>query len=191
MATAPIPPWNARGVLPPNDPIDPTGLDRSPYPVPLLDVVMRFATSAERRTILQGLLDFRAALHRMGLVGGFQWLDGSFMEHIELLEKRAPRDIDVVTFFDAPAVFTPAPPDDAALRHAPAKARFKVDSYLIELDATPPRELALMSAYWYSVWSHRRTAEWKGFLQIDLAPHEDGSARAWLNTAPGPGTQAP
>jgi hypothetical protein len=191
MANAPIPPWNARGVLPPNDPLDPTAHDRSPYPVPLLDVVMRFATSAERRAILQGLLNFRAALHRMGLVGGFQWLDGSFMEHVELLEKRAPRDIDVVTFLDTPAVFAPTPPDDAALRHTTAKARFKVDSYLVELDATPPRDLTLLSAYWYSVWSHRRTAEWKGFLQVDLSPREDGPAQAWLNATAAAGTQAP
>jgi hypothetical protein len=127
----------------------------------------------------------------MGLVGGFQWLDGSFMEHVELLEKRAPRDIDVVTFFDAPAAFAPAPSDAAALRHTTAKARFKVDSYLVELDATPPRDLTLLSAYWYGVWSHRRTAEWKGFLQIDLAPHEDGPAQAWLNAAPAPATKTP
>lgn len=191
MTTSPIPPWNARGVLPPNDPLDPTGLDRSPYVVPLLDVVMRFATSAERFAILQGLLDFRSALHRMGLISGFQWLDGSFLEDVERLDKRAPRDIDVVTFLDMPASFTPAPPDDAALRRAHAKARFKVDSYLVELDSTPPRELTLLSAYWYGVWSHRRTAEWKGFLQVDLAPDEDGPARAWLEAAPAPGTQAP
>src|SRR5262249_55533228 len=149
-----------------------------------------FATSPERRAILQGLLDFRAALHRMGLVGGFQWLDGSFMEHVELLEKRAPRDIDVVTFLDAlPATFAPTAPDDPGLSHAPAKARFKVDSYLVELDATPPRDLTLLSAYWYSVWSHRRTAEWKGFLQIDLAPHEDATAQVWLSALPAPGAQ--
>lgn len=191
MPAVPIPPWNSRGLLPPNDPLDPTGSDRSPYPVSLLDVVMRFSTSPERRTILQGLLDFRAALHRMGLVSGFQWLDGSFLEDIEMLDKRAPGDIDVVTFLDAPVAFVPAAPDDAALRQPTAKARFKVDCYFVELDVTPPRELTLMSAYWYSVWSHRRTAEWKGFLQVDLAPHEDEPAQAWLHAAPPPGVQAP
>lgn len=191
MATVSIPPWNARGLLPPNDPLDPVGFDRSPYQVPLLDVVMRFATSHERQTILQGLLDYRAALQRMGLVGGFQWLDGSFMERVELPEKRAPRDIDVVTFLDAPAAFTPTPPYDEALKRSSAKARFKVDCYLVELDTTPPRDLTLLSAYWYSVWSHRRTAEWKGFIQVDLAPHEDGPAQAWLNTAAAAGTQQP
>ena len=116
MATVPIPPWTSRGVLPSIDPGDPTGGDRSPYPASLLDVVMRFSTSPERRTILQGLLDYRAALHRMGLVSGFQWLDGSFLENIELLESRSPRDIDVVTFLDTAASLTPAPPDDDALR---------------------------------------------------------------------------
>lgn len=191
MSAAPIPPWNPRGLLPPNDPLDPTGADRSPYPVSLLDVVMRFSTSADRRAILHGFLDFRAALHRMGLISGFQWLDGSFMEDIELLERRPPEDIDVVTFIDAPAAFVPAPPDDAALRRHTAKSRFKVDSFLVELDATPPRDLTLLSAYWYSVWSHRRTAEWKGFLQLDLAPHEDAPALAWLHVTPAPGVQAP
>lgn len=29
------------------------------------------------------------------------------------------------------------------------------------------------SAYWYSVWSHRRNQLWKGFVQVDLAPGED------------------
>jgi hypothetical protein len=29
---------------------------------------------------------------------GFQWLDGSFAEQIELLEGRPPKDIDVVSF---------------------------------------------------------------------------------------------
>jgi hypothetical protein len=191
MPTVPIPPWTSRGVLPPNDPGDPTGGDRSPYAASLLDVVMRFATSPERRAILQGLLDYRAALHRMGLVSGFQWIDGSFLENIELPDSRSPRDIDVVTFLDAPTAFAPAPPDDDALRKTSAKARFKVDSYFVELDATPPRELALLSAYWYSVWSHRRTAEWKGFLQVDLSPHEDGPAQTWLHATPPPGALAP
>lgn len=183
MPLVAIPPWNARGVLPPNDPLYPVGHDRSPYDVSLLDVAMRFGTTGERRQILQGFLAFRAALHRMGLVDGFQWLDGSFLEDIEMLEKRAPRDVDIVSFVGVPAAFAPAAPDDQALRRSTAKALFKVDCYFIELNQTPPRDLALMSAYWYSVWSHRRDAEWKGFLQVDLAPHEDVQAQAWLNTA--------
>lgn len=37
-----------------------------------------------------------------GLVEGFQWIDGSFLEHVESTEGRDPRDIDVVTFFRLP-----------------------------------------------------------------------------------------
>ncbi|WP_414651656.1 DUF6932 family protein [Hafnia paralvei] len=34
----------------------------------------------------------------MGLAEGFQWVDGSFTENIELIERRTPNDVDVVTF---------------------------------------------------------------------------------------------
>lgn len=33
--------------------------------------------------MLDGLLRKRAALHAAGLIQGFQWLDGSFLEHVE------------------------------------------------------------------------------------------------------------
>lgn len=33
---------------------------------------------------------------------------------------------------------------------------------------------------WYSVWSHRRSQLWKGFVQVDLAPAEDAAAAATL-----------
>jgi hypothetical protein len=41
-------------------------------------------------------------LHAAGIIDGFQWLDGSFLENIESLESRSPRDIDVVTFYYLP-----------------------------------------------------------------------------------------
>lgn len=94
-----IPAWNAQGVLPPVGVADPTSTIRSPYVVPLIEVVHRFGTTVERRTILGGLMRYRAALHAIGLVQGFQWLDGSFLEDVEGLESRPPNDIDVVTFF--------------------------------------------------------------------------------------------
>src|SRR5260370_40008152 len=93
-----IPDWNALGLLPPIDPEVPTSPERSPYPVSLKDLVMRFATTQERKAILIGFLNYRAILHRFGATEGFQWLDGSFMEEVEVLERRAPKDIDVVSF---------------------------------------------------------------------------------------------
>lgn len=179
MITVAIPNWNALGLLPPIDPDLPTSPDRSPYPVSLKDVVMRFSTSPERRAVMKGFLAYRAELHRLGLIDGFQWLDGSFLENVEMIERRAPKDIDVVFFFHAPV--NDISDDDAQLfDQAVAKDRFKVDAYFVELDQVTPRELAFWSAYWYSMWSHRRTQAWKGFLQIELAPTEDAEVLAWF-----------
>lgn len=181
MANVAIPAWNALGVLPPIDPNSPTSPDRSPYPVALKDVVMRFSTSPARRAVLKGLLDYRATLHRIGYTSGFQWLDGSFIEEVEVLEARAPRDIDVVTFTHDPKNVTLSDDDALLLEHDAAKAAFKVDSYILELDQISRRELTFWSAYWYSMWSHRRNQAWKGFLQIELAPLDDAEAYSWLS----------
>lgn len=174
-----IPDWNALGLLPPIDAEGPTSVARSPYPVSLKDLVLRFATSPERKAILAGFLQYRAVLHRFGATEGFQWLDGSFMEEVEVLEKRAPKDIDVVSFIHG----TLSEDADQYVEHSAAKANFSVDSYFVELDQIPPSEVVLLSAYWYSMWSHRRNQAWKGFLQVEMAPNEDAEALAWLSQA--------
>jgi hypothetical protein len=43
-----------------------------------------------------------------------------------------------------------------------------------------PERLTRQSAYWYSVWSHRRNQRWKGFVHVDLAPSADATAAATL-----------
>ncbi len=182
MTTVTIPNWTGMGILPPINDLYPVSAARSPYPVSLLDIVMRFSRTPERHDILHGFLQYRAALHSLGYVSGFQWLNGSFMEHIEVRAGRPPQDLDVVTFLHDPG--TPVPstlsqPDDA-LDNTLAKRRFKVDAYILELDQIPPREITFWSAYWYSMWSHSRDKTWKGFLQIELSPHEDADAMAWL-----------
>jgi hypothetical protein len=183
MTITAIPAWNTLGVLPPMDSRSPTSSDRSPYSVSLNDIVMRFSTSAERQTILQGFLNYRLALHDMGLNAGFQWLNGSFMENVETLEKRPPHDIDLVTFFHTPIDFAPSDAELKILTDKPfVKAEYKVDAYLVELDEVPTQQLVSQSAYWYSVWSHRRNQLWKGFLQIDLNPAEDATALALLSS---------
>jgi len=178
VTTVAIPAWNTLGLLPPIDHELPTSIQRSPYYVTLLDVVMRFSSSPERRSVLLGLLDYRAALHQIGITEGFQWLDGSFLEDVETLERRAPRDMDVVTFMRTPANFATA--DLAPLDCDSAKALFQVDAYIVELDEIALGELVFYSAYWYSMWSHRRNQAWKGFLQIDMAATDDAQARQWL-----------
>ena len=123
-----IPDWTPHGVLPPVG-SDPTSPDyRSPYLVSVVDFVMRFGSTPARRNIVSGFLSFRAALASVGLVNGFQWIDGSF-----------PLNADEVTTVIAQAT------------------------------------------YWNNLWSHRRDGRWKGYVQIDLSPADDATARANLD----------
>lgn len=169
-----LPPWTSEGILPPflGSPAAPS---RSPYDVSLRELVERFGTTVERRTILRGLLQYRAALHRLGYSRGFQWVNGSFTENVERIEARAPRDVDVVTFVHDPSCSSGLDGDAAALDHTTAKAAYKVDSYIVELDQLPAPDLVRQSSYWYSLWSHRRSLVWKGFLQVSLTPDEDAA----------------
>lgn len=184
-----LPPWNLAGVLPPLLPGEAGSSPlRSPYAISLADVVQRFSTSPERVQILRGLLAFRAELHALGLVDGFQWLDGSFMEHVELIEGRSPRDIDAVTYFQIP----PHESEGSIVGQAPqlfdhdlVKATYSVDNYSVvlgkEMTAASVREIS----YWYSMWSHRRDDLWKGFVQVDLNPQQDVDALAFLPSLSG------
>jgi hypothetical protein len=191
MISVSIPHWNAQGVIPPVDVASPTSANRSPYVVTLNDLVMRFGMSVERCRILDGLLRYRAALHGLGVTQGFQWLDGSFLEHIEALDARPPNDIDVVTFYHLPAGKTQA----SLARSAPpmfdsqtSKHDFCVDAYFVCLGGRSEK-LVEHSAYWYSVWSHRRNQVWRGYVQINLSPSEDATAMSLLGTLQNAGGQ--
>lgn len=144
--------------------------------------MLRFSGTPERRTVLDGFLRYRSALHGAGLVQGLQWLDGSFLEHVELIEGRPPNDVDVVTFYRLPAGVSQLQLGaklGALLEHDSVKAAFRVDGYLVHLGMEAER-LIPQSAYWYSIWSHRRNQLWKGFVQVDLTPIEDAAAAATL-----------
>jgi hypothetical protein len=53
MTTVRIPEdWNPQGLLPPNDAVDPTSAERSPYTVSLTDLVLHFGTTKERHQLL-------------------------------------------------------------------------------------------------------------------------------------------
>ena len=107
---------------------------------PRLTFVGNLGTSPERKAILGGFLDFRDRLRSEGMIQGFQWLDGSFLENIEVMESRPPKDLDVVTFFwgyDFPfqvqlsAVF----PEFA--NPTLAKASFSLDHYPVDAGYSP------------------------------------------------------
>ena len=120
---------------------------------------------------------------------GFQWLDGSFHENVEVTESRDPNDIDLVTFYklpvgvsqqqimlQAPDLFPRTAADQSIMKNA-----YFVDAYTVSLGLPGPL-LVQHSTYWYSMWSHRRDSTWKGYLQIDLDPQEDALAALQLTT---------
>lgn len=167
-----VPAYNNDGILPPflgPSPAHASGL-MSPYKVSVLDVVERFATSRERIRILRGWLSHRVALRALGFTGGFQWLDGSFVED------KPPKDLDVVTFvyFGAPSF---ADPDAAWIqfgvsRHLfernAAKAGFLLDAFFIDL-LDPPELVVDAARYYLGLFSHQRiTMIWKGMLQVRM-----------------------
>ena len=53
----------------------------------------------------------------------------------------------------------------------------------------PANELVERSAYWYSMWSHRRNQAWKGYLEVDLNPAHDQQATDYLNQQDALGAQ--
>jgi hypothetical protein len=193
MTAVVIPAWNANGVIPPISSAGPTSAERSPYVVSLSEFVLRFASSAKRRQILNGFLQYRGRLHSAGLTIGFQWLDGSFLESVETTETRDPNDLDVVTFFSLPVGVTQQQvlahaPDlfpRNAVEHTRLKTAYSVDAYYVSLGSLATL-LIQQSTYWYSMWSHRRDSTWKGYLQVDLDPVEDALAALHLQVGGSP-----
>ena len=184
-----IPTFNHSHVLPPYSGDSPKQAAlSSPYETSAVELVSRLGSTRERRALLSGLFAYRQALRDLGFVQGFQWLDGSFLEDVETLERRFPRDIDVVTFLRTPAEYVPSDDDIAVLNRA--KVQFYVDAYFVELDELSPDVVVAQSAYWYSMWSHRRNQAWKGFLQIDLAATDDVRASHWLAQHDAAGVQS-
>ena len=178
--TAPVPAWSADGIIPAVKEENPTSHLRSPYIVTAFDLALRFGITKTRRDLLKGLLDFRSELHRAGLIRGFQWINGSFVENVEVVSERSPNDIDLVTFFYIPDGHTAS----TLLRdfphlfdHDTNKVTFSVDAYFQPLDQLPTEEVVNSALYWYSVWSHTRGGRWKGYLQLDLSGDEDEAAK--------------
>lgn len=180
-----IPKWTMAGIIPPLGPDNPGhGQDRSPYRASLEEIIDMFVTSQQRADILIGFLDFRNALYAAGVVGGFQWLDGSFSENIEDIAGRPPNDIDVVTFFDIPGGHTQQsflPLLGELLDPGHTKEIYRVDGYYHPLGEPMDESRVQLTAYWYSMWSHRRDGTWKGFVQLDLDPAGDAGGVALIN----------
>ncbi len=176
----PIPPLDKiTGTLPPHlgDPRQPS--DLSPYPCTILELVQRFSYSPERKSILEGLLEFRKLLSSIGLQGQ-QWIDGSFLEDVEGMRSRPPGDIDVVSFVWAPVdllqlQFAIAQAAPQILSPAWVKASYKVDHFLVSLGSNP--WLVVNSAtYYYGLFSHTRDSIWKGMVVVPFGNSADEDA---------------
>jgi hypothetical protein len=180
-----IPSMNASSVLPPFIGEEPGArASMSPYEADIREFVTRFATSLERVTILRGLLSYRRELRAVGVVDGWQWLDGSFVEDVEAIRKRAPADIDLVTFSRVPV------PAAEKSRFAMAnldlfdrnrtKALYKCDAFFVDLDKRPEL-LVDDSRYWFGLFSHQReTALWKGMVKVSMQTQVDDDAAVAL-----------
>lgn len=183
-----IPQFDMSEVLPPFTGGDPRVVaNMSPYPTVMTEVVGQFCTSPERKSILSGLLDYRADLMAAGINRGFQWLDGSFMENIEISEGRPPNDIDVVTFFYRPS------PDPfqwqqwlATNKHLfynrHTKTKYYCDAYGVDF-GTAPENIVNHTRYWFGLFSHRRQSGlWKGMVQVPLDVADDSNAFTLLGS---------
>ena len=177
-----IPEWNSDYVLPPLRATPDSRLPQSrrPHKATALEVVHRFAISKERSSILFGFLDYRLALHDLGIVDGFQWVNGSFVENIEARNSQHPRDIDVVTFYH--------PPEDHDNRHLrlfdPEQMllEYHVDARGVRLGLPMTPERVETVSYWHSMWTHRKDGLWKGMVEVDLDPKDDEAALQTLTS---------
>jgi len=176
----PIPGFDHNGVLPPH--LGNHAANRahmSPYPCNSSELCVKLGTTDERRIILLGFFELRAALRQLGITSGFQWLDGSFAEDAERIRRKPPGDIDVVTFYPPLQIPPNLSPDVAALLQVlsdrdATKQQFHVDHILVPLAPTPDRmadakRLVDDVRYWFGLFSHPRSDDvWKGMLQLPL-----------------------
>jgi hypothetical protein len=150
----------------------------------MVDVIQRFGVSLERIAILRGLLSYREKLRSLGLVDGYQWLDGSFVENVEAIRNRPPKDIDIVTFASIPGTTD----EKRALVLAnldifdseAAKEAYHCDAYFVDV-TVKPLLLVDSTRYWFGLFSHQReTSLWKGMVQVPIIS-DDPAALEVLN----------
>lgn len=183
----PLPPFDARGLLPPFLGTDERTVARSPYAANMGEIVATLASTPLRIQLLKNLIAYRALLASDGYLSGLQFIDGSFVENVEVIESRPPRDIDVFSFLNLPSKYTADPALWVASGLAfwqgeiadfnKNKVRYSLDTYALSLDGLQLSQLIQAVIYWYGLFSHRRaTHAWKGFVAIPLDPAADQAA---------------
>lgn len=178
-----IPDWTSKAVIPMVRPVrrEEQALqeNRSPYEATMMHMVERFAFTPHQARLIHNLIDYRTALYAVGITDGFQWINGSFVEHVETRPRpgKAPRpcDVDVVTFYHLPSQQTTE--TDDLFRVSATRQRFNIDGYGIPLGVEFTADEVEAVAYWYGMWSLRiDDNEPKGFVQVHLDPQNDSNA---------------
>ncbi|HFK5553948.1 TPA: hypothetical protein ACGZ9Q_002006 [Elizabethkingia anophelis] len=180
-----IPDFDHNHVLPPHIGSPTNRGHLSPYDCSILELCQKFSTSSIRIEILKKFLTFRSKMNDLGIINGFQWLDGSFIENIEISEDRPPNDLDIVTFFGGITIDeqinirTNFPEfSDPSL----AKRNFQLDHYPVDYCYTPDATVE-MTRYWIQLFTHNRSGVWKGILKLPLnTPDEDHNALNYLKS---------
>jgi hypothetical protein len=182
-----LPSFDLRGLLPPFRGSDAASADRAPYQTSMRELVMAFGTSPKRRLLLRKLIDYRALIAARGYTEGVQFIDGSFVENVELTEQRDPGDIDVFSVFRIQPVYKGNLSmwrfnefsfwKDEIVNRNLNKERFLLDTYGIILEDLTPLEFMMTTIYWYSIFSHQKsTFSWKGFVYVLLNSADDEQA---------------
>ena len=182
-----LPPFDMRGLLPPFLGADETSHARSPYGVTMTELAAGLGTTSHRQGLLRNLITYRQLLANEGYVSGIQFVDGSFVENVEINASRPPSDIDVFSILCRPAKYTADPPiwvsngipfwQDEIANRVKNKSRFGLDTYALLFEELTPDDLIRNTIYWYSLFSHQRsTLAWKGFVTLSLDPVADQAA---------------
>lgn len=179
-----IPNFNHNNVLPPHlgNPALPG--DLSPYSCTISDLCYRFATSKKRIEILKGYITFRKKMTSIGIIEGFQWLDGSFLENIEVSEGRDPNDLDAVTFYsgnsspDIGHIMSLFPEFSSS---SLSKTIYGLDHYPVDFTYLPIVTVEI-TRYWIQLFTHNRANVWKGILHLPInTDKDDQDALDYLN----------
>lgn len=191
----PLPSFDMRGLLPPFIGADATTSDRSPYWTTMQELVDVFGTTPHRRQLLRNLVAYRDLLTQEGYVSGIQFIDGSFVENVEVLSGRTPSDIDVFSVLNIPPRYAANPAtwataglrfwQDEVIDRDRNKQRFNLDTYAVIFEDLHAQPMNLISniIYWYGLFSHQRdTLAWKGYAGLALDPAGDQAALSALGS---------
>lgn len=176
LIVCPIPAFDHNEVIPPHLGNPASQNDLSPYPCSIMELCTHFATTTQRIEILKGYVNFRRRMTTEGIIHGFQWLDGSFLENIEVSEKRPPNDLDLITLY----ANVPQATQQNILNVFPefanatlSKQGYRLDHYPFDISIHPAHTVEF-TRYWVQLFSHKKSnGIWKGMLQLPINTDAD------------------